>query len=90
MPEGFCWLCERPLGRNVEWHHIIPKSRGGRIVEPLHPICHSTLHVTFTNVELAAMKGDRDALTRSSDMTRFLRWIARKPADFHAPTRRAG
>lgn len=90
MAEGVCWLCERQLGRNVEWHHIIPKSRGGRIVQPLHPICHRTLHVIFTNVELAALKGERDALTQSSAMARFLRWIARKPPDFHAPTRRTG
>ncbi len=88
MAEGICWLCERPLGRNVEWHHIVPKSRGGRIVEPLHPICHSTLHVTFTNAELAALNGERDTLAQSPAMALYLRWIARKHPDFHARTRR--
>jgi hypothetical protein len=39
-----CALCERPLGRRIEWHHPVPKSRGGREMVPLHPICHRTIH----------------------------------------------
>ena len=25
-----CWLCHRLLGQRMEWHHPVPKSRGGR------------------------------------------------------------
>jgi 5-methylcytosine-specific restriction endonuclease McrA len=45
--EGSCWLCGRPLGSRIEYHHLIPKSRGGRATIPIHPICHRTLHRTF-------------------------------------------
>ncbi len=84
-PQEACWLCARPLGRRVEWHHPVPKSRGGRTVVPLHPICHRAIHANFSNVELAR-EGDLQALRAHPAVARFLKWIADKPADFHART----
>ncbi|NML94819.1 HNH endonuclease [Novosphingobium olei] len=83
-----CWLCTRPLGRRVEWHHPVPKSRGGKMTAPVHPICHRTLHATFTNAELARFGADALALRGRVELQPFLRWIASKPPDFHAPTAR--
>ena len=85
-----CWLCHRPLGRRIEVHHPIPKSRGGREAVTLHPICHRTIHATFTNAELARVGDNGDALRADPRITGFLVWIDGKPADFHAPTRRKG
>nr|WP_245843149.1 HNH endonuclease [Sphingomonas laterariae] len=82
-----CWLCGRPLGRRVEWHHPVPKSRGGRSTVALHPICHRAIHATFSNAELARMDADGVALRGHPAIAGFLAWIADKPADFHAPTR---
>ncbi len=81
-----CWLCVRPLGRKVEWHHPVPKSRGGRETQAVHPICHCTLHATFSNVELARLGADVEGLRARAELAAFLRWIAGKPPDFHAPT----
>jgi len=81
-----CWLCSRPLGSGVEYHHPVPKSRGGRVTVPVHPICHRTLHKTFSNRELEAM--DLAALREKPEIARFLAWVANKEADFHAPTHR--
>lgn len=81
-----CWLCGRPLGHRIEWHHPLPKSRGGRVTVPVHPICHRTIHALFTNAELARAPG-REGLLQSEPMRRFLAWISAKPPDFHAPTR---
>ena len=85
--EDTCWLCGRPLGRRVEWHHPQPKSRGGRGTVPVHPICHRTIHACFTNVELARLALAGAALADHPDLRTFLNWIANKPPDFHAPTR---
>ncbi|WNO55093.1 HNH endonuclease [Stakelama saccharophila] len=82
-----CALCGRVLGRRVEWHHLVPKSRGGRRTVALHPICHRTIHAHCRNSELAALNGDLAALRAQPDIARFLDWIAGKPPDFHAPTR---
>jgi hypothetical protein len=83
-----CALCGRPLGAKVEWHHLVPKSEGGRETAPVHPICHRTIHALLSNKELAGEYADLDALRAQPDVARYLRWIADKPPDFHAPTRR--
>ena len=83
-----CFLCGRPLGQRIEWHHPVPKSRGGRDVVPIHPICHRTIHATLSNRELADKHASADALRAHPDIARFLIWIADKDPDFHAPTRR--
>ncbi|OYW46576.1 MAG: HNH endonuclease [Sphingomonadales bacterium 32-68-7] len=86
-PSINCWLCERSLGRVVQWHHPVPKAKGGRETVPLHPICHRVIHAKFTNAELFRAGGARAALTAHPEIARFLAWIAGKPPDFHAPTR---
>ena len=81
-----CWLCNRELGQRIEWHHPVPKSRGGRATVALHPICHRTIHAHFTNAELARQKETTEALRAHPAVARFLDWIATKPPDFHART----
>ena len=86
--EERCWLCARPLGRRFERHHPVPKSRGGRTTVPVHPICHRALHVHLTNPQLARIGDDPAALRAHDGLGEFLRWVAGRPPDFHAPTRR--
>jgi len=81
-----CWLCHRPLGARVEWHHPVPKSKGGRETVSLHPICHRTLHATFDNKALERLGDDRQAIISKPEMIRFLAFIANKDPDFHVPT----
>jgi len=83
-----CALCGRPLGVRIEWHHVVPKSEGGRDTVPLHPICHRTIHATASNAELARLYPTIAELRERDDVRRFVAWIADKPPDFHAPTRR--
>ena len=83
-----CALCERVLGRRIERHHLIPRSEGGRETAPLHPICHRTIHALFGTAELARIGSDLALLRKQAALGPFLKWIAGKPADFHAPTRR--
>lgn len=85
-----CALCERPLGARVEWHHLVPRSEGGRVTVPLHPICHRTIHASADNATLARDRATPEALRAVPEIARFVRWIANKPPDFHAPTRRRG
>ena len=79
-----CWLCSRPLGARIEYHHPVPKSRGGRETVAVHPICHRTLHKSFSNKELEVI--DLAALRKKPEIARFLAWIANKEPDFHVPT----
>ena len=88
VPSSICALCERPLGHRVEWHHVLPRSRGGRETVPLHPICHRAIHAAVPNADLARHHPDVESLRVRPDIARFLAWVASKPPDFHAPTRR--
>lgn len=82
-----CEFCHRPLGSRVEWHHPLPKSEGGSVTVPVHPICHRTIHAHVSNHDLAARYSSLSDLREREDLQRFLAWIADKPPDFHAPTR---
>ena len=87
MAPAICALCGRPLGARVEWHHVVPKSQGGRETAPVHPICHRAIHACATNKELATELANLETLRAQEDVARFIRWVADKPPDFHAPTR---
>ncbi|MEJ6595404.1 hypothetical protein [Parasphingorhabdus sp.] len=79
-----CWLCGRPTGKTIVWHHPVPKSRGGRDVVPMHPICQQTLITHFTNSELQRYAMDVEALLANPNMRKFVDWVAKKDPDFNA------
>ena len=81
-----CWLCTRPTGKAIVWHHPVPKSRGGRDVVPMHPICQQTLIANFTNSELQRYGLDVDLLLANPNMRKFVDWVANKDPDFTATT----
>lgn len=83
-----CWLCARPLGRRIERHHPLPKSRGGRETVPVHPICHRAIHANLSNAELVKAGASADALRGRPEIATFLRWIEGKAPDFYARTAR--
>ena len=82
-----CWLCGREMGEIAEWHHPVPKSRGGKSREPVHPICHRTIHANFSNSDLEKRFSTVTALLAHEEIGRFVAWIANKPPDFNAPTK---
>ncbi len=81
-----CWLCGRPMGKTVVWHHPVPKSRGGRDVVPMHPICQQTLIANFTNSELQRHGMDVENLLANPAVRKFVDWVANKAPDFTATT----
>jgi hypothetical protein len=81
-----CWLCGRPTGKTIVWHHPVPKSRGGRDVVPMHPICQQTLIANFTNAELQRHGMDVEGLLANPNVRKFVDWVAKKDPDFTATT----
>lgn len=79
-----CWLCGRPTGTTIVWHHPVPKSRGGREVVPMHPICQQTLITNFTNSELQRHGMDVEGLLAHPNVRKFVDWVANKDPDFTA------
>lgn len=79
-----CWLCGRPTGEPIVWHHPVPKSRGGRDVVPMHAICQQMLITSFTNSELQRHGMDVEGLLAHPDVRKFVDWVANKDPDFTA------
>ncbi len=81
-----CPLCDRPFGKDVQMHHLIPKSQGGKETIPLHPICHRKLHALFNEKELARNYATVEALRDQIEIKRFTAWLRGKPPDFYRKT----
>ncbi len=91
--QGPCPLCGRAMvaGPSVNRHHWVPRSRGGRVAEPIHTICHRKIHALFDERTLAASYDTADKLRDHPEVARFLIWVANKPPTFtsrHRSSRR--
>jgi 5-methylcytosine-specific restriction protein A len=74
--EPECALCNR-LVSTVSWHHLLPKAEGGKHTEtvPLCQPCHSTIHRTFTNRQLAKQYSKMEELKKAPELQPYLEWI---------------
>ena len=76
---SICELCNRQVDA-VTRHHLLPKQEGGRYSETvdLCQPCHSTIHRTFTNRELARGFTSVQALQQAEPLQKYLTWIKNK------------
>ena len=77
-----CALCGREVGFTT-LHHLIPREEGGRHgpTAPLCQPCHSTVHLTHTNKELAVLFNSIEALRGSEELQKYLNWVKTKRLD---------
>lgn len=84
-----CVLCQRPVPpAQLDWHHLVPKLKGGRETAPMHRICHRQVHALFSEVELARHYATPDALLGHPEVQAFVAWVSTKPDDFHESVRK--
>ena len=89
--EEICPLCGRPIPASQrDLHHWVPKTKGGKVVAPLHRICHRQIHALFSEAELAQRYSTVEALLTDEAVRTFVRWVRSKPNDFYERTRRSG
>ncbi len=85
-----CRLCGRPgEPAQLDLHHLVPKSQGGRETVPLHRICHRQIHALLSEKELARDYPTIDRLLAHADIARFVDWVRRKPDGFRERTFRS-
>ncbi len=79
-----CPLCDRPLipGQSINDHHLVPVSKGGKEKFAIHVVCHSKIHHTFTEKELADTYHTWEALRGHPEMKKFVKWICKKDPEF--------
>lgn len=86
-----CPLCGRPIPPGqVDAHHLVPRSHGGRHTLALHRICHRQIHALFSEAELAREFNTVQALLDQPEVARFVAWVRGKPPGFMERTRRSG
>ena len=89
-PDPICPLCGRPIPAAApqSLHHLVPKLKGGAggPVVRLHQICHNEIHATLTEAELARAYTTMAALRGHPRLVTFIRWVAKRPPDFHSKT----
>ncbi|MCT4553857.1 MAG: HNH endonuclease [Pelagimonas sp.] len=87
MDLPICPLCGRviPDEARQSLHHLIPRLKGGKggPVVLLHQICHSEIHATLTEAELAREYNTIDALRGHPRLAKFIKWVVKRPPDFH-------
>lgn len=85
-----CPLCDREIPpAQMDAHHLIPKSHGGKMTKVLHRICHRQIHALFTETELARELNTIEALKNQNELKPFIRWVRTKPNDFFEKTRKS-
>ncbi len=86
--DPICPLCGRPIPPEARQslHHLVPRLRGGKggPTVRLHQICHNEIHATLTETELARDYATVEALRAHPRLARFIRWVGKRPAAFHA------
>lgn len=90
--KGFCPICDRPmydLNRAINQHHFVPKSKGGRVQEYAHRICHDQIHALWTEAQLSKEFSDPDAIKADPDMQKFITWVQKKDPLFYQKTKRS-
>lgn len=76
-PLSPCPLCERPNFHPSD-HHLVPKSRGGKLTATLCRDCHRAIHATFSNKELERDYHTREALLAHEGLCRMIAFIAKQ------------
>ncbi len=86
-----CALCEREV-KMLTYHHLVPKQKGGKHTEtvPLCQPCHTTLHITFTNAQLATVYNNIPALQQAAALQKYLHWIKNKSLERISNRRKKG
>lgn len=83
MEPVICPLCERAIpDEQIEYHHLVPKSKGGKAKVPLHRICHSHIHAAFTDAQLAKKFSTIATILEGPTIQKFVGWVKTKPPGF--------
>ena len=77
--EQVCELCRREV-QNLSRHHLVPREEGGRYgaTADLCQPCHSTIHLSISNQELAQQYNTIEALQKAEPLQKYLKWVKNK------------
>jgi hypothetical protein len=68
---------------NVDKHHLVPKTHGGKEKHLVHRICHRKVHATFTEKELEKRYSTWAELRTHEEIIKFIAWVAKKDPSYY-------
>jgi hypothetical protein len=81
-----CVFCLREVATNQ--HHIVPKSKGGRVTVPTCRDCEDFIHRTLTHNQLRDQFFTVESIQRYEPYQRFLRWLKKQQPHSRFPSAR--
>lgn len=82
--KNICPICLHEYNRSeMNKHHLVPKSRKGKVTVLLCKLCHQQLHALFTEKELEQNCATIPDLLAAESLQPWIQWIRRRK-----PTRR--
>ncbi len=83
-----CPLCGRSGAALVTTkHHLVPKSRQGKVVVPICHDCHRQIHALYTEREIEQRLDTIDKLKTDPQIGAFLAWVKKRPVGTRAQVR---
>ena len=83
---AFCGRLTRTRG-----HHVVPQSKGGRVVVPTCESCEDFIHKTWSHQELRTTFNTVQAIREDTRYQSFHQWLLKQPGDsIHRSRRRRG
>lgn len=83
---NLCPICDRELEPGTtDLHHLIPKQKGGAksgTIE-IHRFCHTKIHATIDNYQLAKFYNTVELLRSHPDLEKFIKWVRNKPPSYY-------
>ena len=77
-----CAICTRPTPPEYqERHHLVPKSKKGRVTIRVCRNCGNQLHKLFSNKEMARLYNTLEAILADERVQKWVEWV-RKKKDF--------
>ncbi|MFO0551972.1 MAG: hypothetical protein U0271_26540 [Polyangiaceae bacterium] len=82
-----CPLCQRE-GQRLSDHHLVPRSRGGKVTQAICVDCHRAIHAVFDNKELEKSYSTVEALLEHPELAKMIQFIGTQAG--RVRTRRPG
>lgn len=72
-----CPLCDRPNFYPSD-HHLVPKSRGGKVTRNICGDCHNAIHKFWTNKELEKSIHTVEAILADPRFAKHAEWLRKQ------------
>jgi hypothetical protein len=72
-----CAFCERET--RTRGHHVVPRSKGGKLVVPTCESCENFIHSTWSHNELRDTWNTVEKVRADERFARFLKWLLKQP-----------